>query len=193
MEAPSKPCGRAPRDWHRRERVLSRTPTMHAALRSRLLILSLVLVSAARAPAQSPSPAAKPAQPEQDEPVTLSAFTISASSDVGYTATNTLAGTRINTPLRDVGAAVSVVTKEFLNDVNSHDSTTLLTYTVSTEIGGVEGNYAGGSVVLSLAPIRMPPAPNRSATSACAVSRRPSSPATSFCPTFRSTPTIPSG
>jgi outer membrane receptor protein involved in Fe transport len=119
---------------------------MHPALRLPLLILSLVLVSAARSAAQSTPPAAKPAQPEQDEPVTLSAFTISASSDVGYTATNTLAGTRINTPLRDVGAAVSVVTKEFLNDVGSHDSTTLLTYTVSTEIGGVEGNYAGGSV-----------------------------------------------
>lgn len=79
-----------------------------------------------------------------DEPITLSAFTVQASSDVGYTATNTLAGTRINTPLRDVGTAVSVVTKEFLNDVATHDSATLLTYTVGTEIGGAEGNHAGG-------------------------------------------------
>ena len=119
---------------------------MHVTF-SPALVLALAFISPIPAAVAQPSPAASPsASPAQDEPITLSAFTISASSDVGYTATNTLAGTRLNTPLRDVGAALSVVTKEFLNDVGANDSTTLLTYTVSTEIGGVEGNYAGGSV-----------------------------------------------
>jgi outer membrane receptor protein involved in Fe transport len=90
-----------------------------------------------------------PAKPTADEPVALDAFHVSASSDVGYMATNTLAGTRLNTPLRDVGTAVSIVTKEFLTDVSANDSSTLLTYTVSTEIGGIEGNYAGGNFGVS--------------------------------------------
>lgn len=80
------------------------------------------------------------------EPIQLSPFTVMSSADVGYTATNTLAGTRLNTPLRDVGTAVSVVTKEFLVDVAAHDSSTLLPYTVGTEVGGIDGNFAGGSI-----------------------------------------------
>jgi outer membrane receptor protein involved in Fe transport len=87
--------------------------------------------------------------PNDDETVTLTAFTVNASTDVGYMATNTLAGTRLNTPLRDVGTAVSVVTKEFLTDVDANDSSTLLTYTVSTEVGGIDGNYAGGNFGVS--------------------------------------------
>src|SRR5262245_7317256 len=93
-----------------------------------LLVLALVPAT----PAQT-----KP-EPAADEPVSLTAFTVSTSRDVGYTATNTLAGTRLNTPLSDVGTAVSVVTKEFLTDVAANDASTLLTYTVSTEIGGIE-------------------------------------------------------
>jgi len=81
-----------------------------------------------------------------EEAVQLSAFTVSGSKDVGYTATNTLAGTRLNTPLNEVGTSISVITKEFLNDLVAADSGTLLPYTVSTEVGGVDGNFAGGSM-----------------------------------------------
>ncbi|MFZ9745141.1 MAG: TonB-dependent receptor plug domain-containing protein [Opitutaceae bacterium] len=86
------------------------------------------------------------ATPAREDAVQLSAFTVSDSKDVGYTATNTLAGTRLNTPLKDVGTSISIVTKEFLNDIAAHDSTTLLPYTVGTEIGGPDGNFAGGSI-----------------------------------------------
>ena len=55
-----------------------------------------VALAAAIANAQSTPPAPLPAKDE--EPVTLSPFTVSGSKDVGYTATNTLAGTRLNTP-----------------------------------------------------------------------------------------------
>src|SRR5204862_3672233 len=107
----------------------------------------LLLAFAPKAFSQSQPPAK--IDPAADDPISLSAFHVSSSADVGYTATSTLAGTRLNTPLRDVGTAVSVVTKEFLNDVNANDSSTLLTYTVSTEIGGMEGNYAGGNFGVS--------------------------------------------
>ena len=97
---------------------------MHALPRALLMTLLLALPSVAWMQSQ---PA--PAKPTPDDPISLEAFHISASSDVGYMATNTLAGTRLNTPLRDVGTAVSVVTKEFLTDVAANDSGTLIAST----------------------------------------------------------------
>src|SRR5262249_7040375 len=42
-----------------------------------------------------------------DETIKLTPFEVTASTDVGYQATETLAGTRIRTDLRDVGSAIS--------------------------------------------------------------------------------------
>ena len=83
----------------------------------------------------------------QDEEVyELSPFEISTSSDVGYLATSTLAGTRLKTDLRDVGSAISVITKEFLEDTGAVDNETLLMYTTNTEVGGVYSSYSGASL-----------------------------------------------
>ena len=54
-----------------------------------------------------------------DEPVTLTPFVVAESEDHGYAATSTLAGTRLRTELRDVGAAISVVTSQFMIDTAS--------------------------------------------------------------------------
>ena len=56
-----------------------------------------------------------------------------------------MAGTRLNTKLRDIGASVSVVTQEFLGDLQSDEVTDFLQYTSGTEVGGIDGNFAGGS------------------------------------------------
>lgn len=80
-----------------------------------------------------------------DDVVMLSPFEVSEASSKGYVATSTLAGSRINTKLEDVGSAISVVTAEFLRDVGATDNKTLLTYTVGTEVGGLQGNYRGAS------------------------------------------------
>src|SRR5690606_20097602 len=63
--------------------------------------------------------------------------------DTGYSAERTLAGNRLSTELRDVGSAVSGVTREFLQDVGATDNASLLQYTTGTEVGGVRGNFAG--------------------------------------------------
>jgi outer membrane receptor for ferric coprogen and ferric-rhodotorulic acid len=47
----------------------------------------------------------------QSDVVELSPFQVTE-SDKGYYASNTLAGTRINTKLEDLGASISVVTKQ---------------------------------------------------------------------------------
>ena len=58
--------------------------------------------------AQRTSP---PAASLEEESVTeLSPFVVTSESDSGYAATNTLAGTRLNTPIKDIGTAISVVT-----------------------------------------------------------------------------------
>ncbi len=91
---------------------------------------------------QEPAPSAPP--PVQDEDVVLlSPFEVTASAEESYTAATTLAGNRLNTQLRDVGSAVTVVTSQFLRDTGATDNASLLQYTTGTEVGGVRGNFAG--------------------------------------------------
>lgn len=56
-----------------------------------------------------------------EEAVTLSPFQVATSQDHGYTATNTLAGGRLSTDLQKTPAAVSVLTREFLDDLGVSD------------------------------------------------------------------------
>ncbi len=60
---------------------------------------------------------APPASPAAGDPVTLSPFEVSVGRDSGYVATSSLAGSRLNTELRDTPAAISVFTKELLDDL----------------------------------------------------------------------------
>lgn len=97
--------------------------------------------------AQTTSGTTKPS-PSRDEaadnPVlVLSPFEVTGEEDTGYVATETLAGTRIRTDLRDVGSAISVITKEFMRDIGATDSGTLLQYTTNAEVAGTRGTYTG--------------------------------------------------
>jgi outer membrane receptor protein involved in Fe transport len=76
----------------------------------------------------------------------LSPFEVTSSRDTGYIATETLAGTRIRTDLKDVASAISVVTKEFMNDVGATDNSSLLQYTVGADVAGTRGTYSGQSM-----------------------------------------------
>jgi len=78
-----------------------------------------------------------------DEPVVLSPFEVQVQKDNGYQATETLAGTRIRTDLKDVGGALSVYTKEFMRDIGATDNSSLLQYTTNAEVAGTRGSYAG--------------------------------------------------
>ena len=99
-----------------------------------LFALPLVLLSL-RAQTAAPASAATPATPDaKGEIVELSPFTVNTSNDVGYAAENTLAGSRLNTKLKDTASTVSVFTKEFLDDVGITDLAHLLEYTVNSEM-----------------------------------------------------------
>jgi outer membrane receptor protein involved in Fe transport len=84
-------------------------------------------------------------QNEDDEDITtLSPFTIEENDSVGYQATNTLAGSRLKTPLRDVGSAIQVITAELFEDTGSTSMEEILPYALNMESHGVLGNFAGG-------------------------------------------------
>lgn len=89
-----------------------------------------------------PAAASRAAAPIGDEIVTLSPFEVSVSSDEGYAAATSLAGNRLNTDLRDVGSAITVVTGQFLRDIAATSNETLLQYTTNTEVGNIYGNMA---------------------------------------------------
>jgi hypothetical protein len=84
-------------------------------------------------------------QEEAESFYELSPFTVEDTDSVGYQATSTLAGTRLNTELRDVGAAISVLTAEFFEDTGATDAGSVLSYALNMEVSGVQGNYAGGA------------------------------------------------
>jgi len=88
------------------------------------------------------TPVTTPSSSSEEEVVRLNPFEVSASHDVGYQATETLAGTRIRTNLADVSASISVITKEFLDDIGANNSGSLLNYTTNTQVAGPEGTAA---------------------------------------------------
>ena len=94
---------------------------------------------AQEAPAGSAAP-----DVSDEEIVVLSPFVVSATeSNSGYAVQDTLAGTRVRTRMKDVASALSVVSKQFMQDVGATDNTSLLQYTANTEVGGTRGNFLG--------------------------------------------------
>jgi len=80
---------------------------------------------------------------ENGELVRLSLFSVTAEDSEGYRAKRTLAGTRLATNLDDIASSLQVVTKQFMLDTGATDVQSLLTKTVSTEVGGPRGNFSG--------------------------------------------------
>lgn len=81
-----------------------------------IAIFAVILAGVARAQATSTPPPGGPAV-AQEEVVELSPFVTTAGTDKGYVATSSLAGSRVNTPLKDIAAQIDVMTLEFLNDI----------------------------------------------------------------------------
>lgn len=89
---------------------------------------------------------AQTSEESEEEIYELSPFSVSAEGSIGYQAGNTLAGTRLNVPLRDIASAVQVLTKDFLDDTGATAFDELLTYTTGTEAYGVSGSATFGEL-----------------------------------------------
>lgn len=81
---------------------------------------------------------------DEDYTVTLSPFTIEEGDSVGHQATNTLAGSRLKTPLRDVGSAIQVITSQLFEDTGATTMEEILPYALNIESNGALGNFADG-------------------------------------------------
>lgn len=112
----------------------------------RVLTLPALLSLAGPVVAQTLSPAARSAvAPANSEPTELSPFVVSSNRDTGYQATSTLAGTRLNTPVKDLAASVSIYTKDFLDDIGATSSSDLLIYATGMEAAGAGGNFSAAT------------------------------------------------
>ncbi len=112
-------------------------------VRRRLGALTLALLAPAAALGQVTPPPARTDADAAEPSVVLSPFVVAGERDTGYLASDTLAGTRLRTSLKDVAASVSVITKDFLDDIGATGTDDLLVYTTGTEVVGVGGNFSG--------------------------------------------------
>jgi iron complex outermembrane recepter protein len=105
--------------------ILRFTPALPCAV---ICLWSVATAAGQQAPAPSPS-----GQLPEQETVHLTPFEVVSEADVGYTATNTMAGSRLNTALKDTPASISVLTSEFLSDIGAFQLEEALAYAVNIE------------------------------------------------------------
>jgi len=132
--------------------LLARTPLVAEVdqLTGALGIKLIATSAPALAPPRSPPPLPTPAPTSASlDPVLLSPFIVATETDTGYQATNTLAGSRLNTPLRDLGASISVYTKDFLQDIGATNANDLLIYATGAEAAGPGGNFSAGTATIT--------------------------------------------
>ncbi|MSU53552.1 MAG: hypothetical protein EXS41_09215 [Opitutaceae bacterium] len=77
--------------------------------------------------------AAEAPRPPSSEAVQLSPFLVSTAGDEGYRAANTLSGTRMNASLFHTPAAISVLTREFLDDIGAENVADMLKFATSSD------------------------------------------------------------
>ena len=116
-------------------RTIKITPSF--TRRAAVIAATFIPIASGYGQAGTPTPA------QEEEAIVLSPFEVTTDEAEGYSAATTLAGNRLNTELRDIGNAVSVVTGQFLADTGAVNNESLLQYTVGTEVGSVSGNFAG--------------------------------------------------
>lgn len=115
------------------------------------LLASTVLsgsLGRAQVPASSNSATNAPAPADI---VKLSPFTVTSESEKGYLATQTLNGTRLNTSLRDVGAAMTVFTERLLDDLGATSVNDLVAFAPNTDayVGNVLDTTGSGNAFLT--------------------------------------------
>lgn len=81
--------------------------------------------------------ASAPDSPEESEQiVVLNPFVIEADSETGWVATQSLAGSRLNTDLKDIAAPIEVLTKDFMDEFALNSIAEATIYTTNVEGSG---------------------------------------------------------
>lgn len=116
----------------------------HTQSRLRTCILCAVLVSAfvSSGTAQQQASEPHPAQSVEGETLKLLPFEVQTEKDEGYAAQNTISGSRLNTNLADTPAAISVFTKEFIEDIGATNMEDITEYSINTRNNLLDGPTA---------------------------------------------------
>ena len=69
-----------------------------------------------------------------DTPIKLSPFEVSAVRDEGYVPSETLSGTKVRTPLREIPMNIQVVTADFIQDIGAFDLQEAMAYNASVSV-----------------------------------------------------------
>ncbi len=93
---------------------------------------------AATAPAQTTPPPAGQTSTQESEVIKLSPFEVSTARDYGYRASNSIGGTRTDTPIRDVPINIQVFTKEFTDDLLINNQVDMEAYNAALNYGGAD-------------------------------------------------------
>ena len=99
------------------------------------LLLAFALVAIAPVVSgQSTAPASTGTQPSVvgDQTVVLNPFVISVDTDDGYAPTETLSGTRLKAPVKDVASAISIISADMLSDLGALNFNDVLDFLPST-------------------------------------------------------------
>lgn len=121
--------------------------TLYAAL--------AVVTSTFAQTANPPTASAASSSGKGESVVQLSPFEVTSNTDVGYQATDTMAGSRMNTSLKDIAASISVFTEEFIKDINATDVREVMTYGSNFQLdlddAGSFGDASSGNSVMGTA------------------------------------------
>jgi hypothetical protein len=83
--------------------------------------------------AQGAAPGGSTTRSDGSDVISLTPFEVSAGNERGYSASNTLAGTRLNSRLEDLAGSISVVTKQQLEDTAAIDINDIFLFEIGTE------------------------------------------------------------
>lgn len=88
---------------------------------------------------------------EEDKVVHLSPFVVTTTKDKGYLATNSISGTRLDTPIKELPMPIEVITEQFLRDTGAVDLRQSLRYSAgiilqSQNDQGSNAFYGAGGV-----------------------------------------------
>jgi outer membrane receptor for ferric coprogen and ferric-rhodotorulic acid len=138
----------------------TRSMLLTVASRSRLflsialVIATTISLGAQAQPAASPAPATPAASvSENSDVVELSPFEVRAEDISGYTARSSLAGSRLNTALKDIPSSISVMTQEFLRDIAATTPEDAMLYSLNVEnnVEFADAKDAGGNFTRGIA------------------------------------------
>jgi iron complex outermembrane recepter protein len=133
--------------YSRRHKVTGKTPTnthmnptqQKGKLPSRALTGTVLCAALfALSTSASAQTAAAPEEKSDSEVVKLNPFTVSTDKDYGYRASNSIAGTRTDTPIKDVPLNIQVFTDELFSDISARNQVDLERYNASMVNGGAD-------------------------------------------------------